>query len=239
MKMLAGYGVICAAAVLACGVAQPALAQGGYDIVEPKKVKSSKQIKPGEGAVQMSVRTQKQFVETAIVYFVALDEAGRDTNKVFRFERGAGVPIMGSNMIDEKHQVYRMPPGRYRPIAFTVACDGMPFEEGLTCSSNGALYPTGFYPTQTQAFVVRAGELTRAGDFIIEFTGQKPEPGVSLFDVEDKPFEWNLRWRAAYGTVPGFAGMSGGQSEMPAAMRSRITCNARPAGVMLYIPFDC
>lgn len=233
------YGAICAAIALGFCAVQPVLAQDGYDIVEPKKAKSSKQVKADEGAVQMSVRTQKQFIETAIVYFVAIDNADRDTKKVFRFERGAGVPIMGSNMIDAKYQVYRMPPGRYRPIAFTVACDGMPFAEGLTCSSNGALYPTGFYSSQTQAFEVRAGELTRAGDFIIEFTGQKPEPGVSLFDIEDQPYEWALRWRPAHETVSGFTGMAASESEMPQAMRSRITCNARPAGVMLYIPFNC
>lgn len=235
-KILASAGL----AFALLGVAAPTAAQEKRETTEPKKLKSAKSLKPGEGALQISVRTQKQFIETAIVYFVALDASLSDTNRVYRFERGAGVPIMGSNMIDEKPVVYRMPPGRYRALAFTVACDAMPFAEGLTCMKGyGTFYPTGFFSKGEALFEVEAGKLTSAGDFIIEYTGPKPDTGVSLFDVKDTPVDWGLRWRVGTARPTGFENLDRLDPTVPQAMHSRITCDARPQGVSLYIPFDC
>ncbi len=240
MKHRAVLALLAMIAGLALSVPQSAAAQSRYSVSEPKKIKAPKQLKPGEGAVQLSVRTQKQFVETAIVYFVAVDAEGRDTDRVLRFERGAGVPVMGSNMIDEKQLTYRVPAGRYRPIAFTVACDAMPTSPGLICSRGfGSAYPTGFYPGGTPVFEVKAGEFTRAGDFIVEYTGPKPAPGQSLLDVKDSPLDWQIMWREGSGTSAGFESLPQNSASAPDTMTSRITCNARPAGVMLYIPFDC
>jgi hypothetical protein len=214
--------------------------QPRFEISEPKKVKNAKQLRDGEGALQLSIRTQKQFIETVIVYFVAVDEQGRDTSKVLRFERGAGVPVMGSNMIDEKQQPYRAPPSRYRPIAFTVACDAMPTAPNLVCGGGyGAAYPTGFYPEGAPVFEVKAGQFTQAGDFIIEYTGAKPAPGISLFDVKDSPLDWQVMWRTGNGTTTGFDGLPINEASVPETMKSRISCDSRPAGVTLYIPFDC
>lgn len=211
-------------------------------IVEPKKIKAPSALKDGEGAVQLSVRTQKQFIETAIIYFVALDAEGRDTDRVYRFERGAGVPIMGSNMIDEKQAVYRMPAGRYRPLAFTVACDQMPYTEGLVCGSRGFSpggFPTGYYREGEATFEVRPGHLTRAGDYIVEYVGQVADPKLSLFEYEQSPSEWDMRWRPARGEAIGFEQLPAVAVTVPEAMHSRITCDARPAGVTLFIPFAC
>ena len=140
---------------LAVSIAGSEAAHGrdGFSIPEPKKIKSSTKLKDGEGAVELSVRAQTQATETAIFYFIAVDEDGRDTDRVIRFERGAGVPLMGSNMIDEKQQVYRVPAGRYRPLAFTVGCDQMPTAPGLVCSRGfGNGYPTGFYTESPPIF---------------------------------------------------------------------------------------
>lgn len=230
------------AAMMVFGLGSPsaAEAQPSYQIVEPKKAKSPKQLGDGEGALHLSVRTQKQFTETLIVYFVALDADGRDTDRVIRIERGAGVPIMGSNMIDEKPQTYRVPAGRYRPIAFTVACDMMPTSPGQVCSRGfSTLYPTGFYPSGAPVFEVKAGELTQGGDFIVEFTGPKPPREQSLLDVKDTPIDWALRWRPGSDRAVGFDGLPVNQPTVPAMLQSRIVCAARPTGVTLYIPFDC
>jgi hypothetical protein len=155
--------LLCAAIVAGLAMQAPAAAQAQsrYAVTEPKKVQSAKQLREGESALQLSARTQKQFIETLIVYFVAVDAEGRDTDRVIRFERGAGVPIMGSNMIDEKQLTYRVPAGRYRPIAFTVVCDMMPTSPGLVCGSGfSSFHPTGFYPRGAPVFEVKAGEFT-------------------------------------------------------------------------------
>ncbi|MFM7404657.1 MAG: hypothetical protein ACKO1N_11375 [Erythrobacter sp.] len=235
-------GMLCAgiAAGLMLQAPAQAQAQSRYAVTEPKKVKSAKQLRDGEGALQLSIRTQKQFIETLIVYFVAVDAEGRDTDRVIRFERGAGVPIMGSNMIDEKQLSYRVPAGRYRPIAFTVACDMMPTSPGLVCGSGfGALYPTGFYASGATVFEVKAGQFTQGGDCIVEYTGPKPPRDQSLFDVKDSPVDWALLWRRGGGNEAGFESLPANQATVPAELQSRITCAARPAGVTLYIPFDC
>jgi hypothetical protein len=229
------FGLLLAAQAISAASAQTAM-----EIVEPAKVKSSKQLRDGEGVLQISVRTQKQFIETAILYFVAVDANGQDTNRVIRFERGAGVPIMGSNMIDEKQQTYRVKADRYRVIAFTIACDGMPYAPGLACRRGyGKGFPTGFYPQGEPVFEVKAGQLTQAGDFIVEYTGEKTAPGQSLFDIKDRPFDWAVRWQEGNKALSGFDDLHLNRAEVPEAMRSRISCAARPPGVSLYIPFEC
>ena len=237
--MTSTFGQIATCVLAACGwMTTPVLA--APKIVEPKKLKTPAALKEGEGAVQLSVRTQKQFIETAIIYFVALDAEGHDTDRVYRFERGAGVPIMGSNMIDERQTFYRMPAGTYRPLAFTVACDQMPFQPGLVCTKGSAEYPTGYYPNGTATFAVKPGHLTRAGDYIVEYTGAFSDPTLSLFEYEKSPAEWDLRWRPASNSdLADFADSPLVDVSVPAKMRSRITCDARPAGVSLFIPFAC
>lgn len=239
MKRKIGWLTLGASLSLAT-VAMPASAEARWQVSEPAKAKSPKSVKPGEGALQLSVRTQTQSTQTAMFYFVAVDENGRDTDRVIRFERGAGVPVMGSNMIDEKQQVYRVPAGRYRPLAFTIACDEMPTQPGLVCGGGfGPGFPTGFYGEGDPLFEVKPGELTRAGDFIVEYVGSRPPGKDSLLNGPAGPTEWAMRWREGSGTNAGFEALPVNQASVPAAWQSRITCNARPAGVMLYVPFTC
>ena len=152
---------------------------------------------------------------------------------------GAGVPVMGSNMIDQKQQTYRLPAGRYRPLGFTVACNQMPYREGLVCTKGFAEFPTGFYASGEPVFEVAAGQMTTAGDFIVEYTGPIPPAGTSLFDVDAEPHQWQLRWREGEQTLQGFETLTLNRPSVPEEWRSRITCNRRPEGVTLYIPFAC
>lgn len=240
MKLIRLCVIMFAAAITANFAVTPLQAQNRYEIAEPKKAKSSRELRAGEGALQLSVRTQEQFTESAIVYFIAVDADGRDTTTVLRFERGAGVPFMGSNMIDEKQQAYRVPAGRYRPIAFTVACDAMPSAPGQECRRGfGASYPTGFYPSGAAVFEVKEGEFTQAGDFIVEYNGEKPPRGQSLLEIKDSARDWQIKWREGSGSSGNFDDLPLNRADVPVAMRSRIECDARPEGVMLYIPFEC
>lgn len=88
---------------------------------EPKEVKTAKDIKAGVGVVRLSLRTQRQFIETAYLYFIEVLPDGSDGPRTLQFERGAGVPVMGTNMIDVKAKYYRVPKGKYRLLAYTVA----------------------------------------------------------------------------------------------------------------------
>lgn len=210
-------------------------------VTEAKKIDAPGKLKPGEGALRLSVRTQTQSTETLFVYFIEVRQDGSDGERILRFERGAGVPIMGSNMIDPKPQVYRVAAGRYRPLAFTLKCDGVPFE-GAVCSSNiGGLWPTGYYARSEPFLAVEAGKFTDAGDFVVEYKGPIPDPRANIMSVKKQAIDYVLRWRAlppaeliAFKTLP-----STEPVQAPPNFHSRITCDQRPAGTSLYIPFAC
>lgn len=232
--------------LLACPLvlALPVMAQPQRGVIEPRKIKAAKALKADEGALLLSVRSQRQGTETLFVYFVAVDEAGRDGAQVYRFERGAGVPIAGSNMIDQKPIVYRLPAGRYRPLAFTIGCEGVPFE-GAICSRGlgGNGLPTGYYRSSRPVITVKPGTLTNAGDFIVEYTGTlvAGETGQGAFGKESRPYA--LRWRPLQGApneaFNSLAYTAVAEADVSVEFRSRIHCEKRPSGVMLYIPFDC
>ena len=70
--------------------------------------------------------TQRQFIETAYLYFVEILEDGLMARACCTLSCGAGKPLMGTNMIDVKPKYYRVPSGKYRLLAYTVACAGVP-----------------------------------------------------------------------------------------------------------------
>lgn len=229
------------AAVLAWIACAPAAAADGRKLIEVKKIDAPAKLKAGEGALRLSVRTQIQSTETLFVYFIEVLPGGGDGTRVLRFERGAGVPIMGSNMIDPKPHVYRVPEGRYRPVAFALKCNGLPFAGAVCSSTIGGMWPTGYYARSEPFLVVEAGRFTDGGDIIVEYDGPVRDPRGNINQVKKSPLDYALRWRPLGGGPPAaFAEMPATSPlEVPARFRSRITCERRPAGVMLYIPFAC
>lgn len=210
------------------------------EVTEPPKVASPAKLKPGEGAVRLSVRTQKQFTETFFLYFVRLDESGGDSDAYVRIERGAGVPFAGSNMIDVKPVIYRMPAGRYRLLGYTMRCEGVPFEGALCTGSISGPFPTGYYNNPAPTFDVKGGGFTDAGDFILEYTGERPIGEIAGIAAVDE-HRSDIRWKPISAPIPAVFASGGdpGAPTIPAPFQSRITCEARPKGVMLYIPFTC
>ena len=209
-------------------------------IVEPKEMKSEKGLKPDEGIVRLSVRSQRQFIETAYLYFVQLNPDGSDGARVLRFERGAGVPVMGSNMIDVKAKYYRVPEGRYRLLAYTVACADLP-APGTVCLFGGRPLPTEAYTAGSPSFEVAHGAVTDAGDFVIEYTRDVDLDSFDLFDDRYSDEGYGVRWRAIKGGLrPEFAALPAGPSpEVPAQFRSRIECEQRPKSKKIQFPFRC
>ena len=221
-----------------CANFAPAAAR---QVIEPQKIASETKLKPGEGALRLSVRSQYQTTDTLFVYFIQLNEDGTDGERVLQFARGAGVPIMGSNMIDPKPQIYRVPEGRYRPLAFTVKCPGVPFEGAVCTGSFMGTTPTGYYRRSNPLLLVEVGKLSEAGDFIMEYNGTITDPRMNVMSQRKESTGYDLRWRAmAPETSPAFAGLSRtAEAVVPEEFKSRIRCDSRPAGVSLYIPFEC
>lgn len=213
---------------------------GQAKVTEPPKIASPTKLKSGEGAVRLSVRTQKQFTETFFLYFVRLDDSGNDSDAYVRIERGAGVPFAGSNMIDVKPVIFRMPAGRYRLLGYTMRCEGVPFEGALCTGSISGPFPTGYYNNPAPTFEVKDGGFADVGDFILEYTGPRPIGEINgIADVDEHRSD--IRWKPIAAPRPAaFADLGdAGAPVIPAKFQSRITCEARPQGVMLYIPFNC
>lgn len=217
---------------------QPAIA----GVSEPKSIKKSSKLKSDEGAVRLSIRIQRQYIDTLFVYFVKLNEDGTDSDSNFRFERGAGVPLLGSNMIDPKEEVYRMKPGRYRLRGFTIKCEQIP-PPGSTCTINYTIkLPTGAYSAPSPVFTVVSGQLTDAGDFIVEREDLPAEKGVNVFSATTETARWQALWLPSNTPPhPNFSDLPVTENglEIPSNFKSRISCKSRPAGIQLYIPFAC
>jgi hypothetical protein len=209
-------------------------------VMEPKKIAAASKLKADEGAVRLSVRTQSQYTETFFLYFVQLSKDGGDSEKYFRIERGAGVPIAGSNMIDVKANIYKFPAGRYRLAAYTMRCEGVP-KAGMQCvASIGGALPTGYYSAPSPEFEVKSGGFTDAGDYIYEYVGPLQIGEVDQHQDFSKG-ESQIRWKPLTMPVPSaFAALLvTTEVTSPIEFKSRIKCETRPKGVMLFIPFSC
>ncbi len=208
--------------------------------VEPKDVKTPSAVKPGEGVVRLSLRTQRQFIETAYLYFVEVLPDGTDGKRTLKFERGAGVPIMGTNMIDTKPKLYRVPQGRYRLLAYTVACATVP-PPNTVCRFYGNAMPTERYDSGSPDFSVAAGALTDAGDFIIEYTGTAEIAKLDLFSERFDDDRYGVRWKPIATPLPAsFAALPTSPAPVVAERyRSRIQCAQRPKTLTVQFPFIC
>lgn len=225
---------------ISVALTSPALA------VEPRKVASVKQVKPGTGAVRLAVRTQTQQAGTLHVWFLRDGGDPARSADVFKFERKQGVPLAGVNMVDLKPGMYALPAGRYRLLAHGVKCPGMPPEGTIACSVTqyGSSFqtPAARYGADAPVFEVVAGRFTDAGDYILEVP-----PGVDV--GEDTPAEvlrnvivdMQIKVRPiAAPPPPAFAALPrAAQPPVPARFASQIRCEARPKGAMMYLPFAC
>ncbi|MBS0504466.1 MAG: hypothetical protein JSS55_11855 [Proteobacteria bacterium] len=207
---------------------------------EPKEVKTAKDIKAGDGVVRLSLRTQRQFIETAYLYFIEVLPDGSDGPRTLQFERGAGVPVMGTNMIDVKAKYYRVPKGKYRLLAYTVACKGVP-PPGATCNFGGARLPTERYATGSPTFDVIEGGITDAGDFVIEYIKDVDLDNFSLFKDRFSDEGYGVRWRPIKEALrPDFAALAAAPAPaVPSFFLSRIECDTRPKDKTVQFPFRC
>ncbi|MET0246793.1 MAG: hypothetical protein ABW182_08620 [Sphingomonas sp.] len=209
-------------------------------VTEPKVAKSVKALKPGEGILRLSLRSQRQFIDTAYLYLVRVNPDGSDGPQVLRFERGAGVPLAGSNMIDVKPRYYRVPAGSYRLFAYTVACPMIP-DPGTTCMFYGRPLPTGAYASGSPTLEVREGALTDGGDFVIEYIKAVDLDTVSLFDDNYSNEVYDVRWKPIRDALlPEFAALPTGPAiQVPAGFKSRIECEQRPKTYKIQFSFRC
>jgi hypothetical protein len=209
-------------------------------VVEPTAVKSLGQLKPNDGVLRLSVRTQRQYVDTLFLYFISVQPDGSDGDLILRFERGAGIPIMGSNQIDVKAKYYAVPPGRYRLLAYTFVCDMVP-PIGTVCSYYGNALPTERYLSGSPTFTISANRLTDAGDFILEYIKDVDLTTVDLFKDRLSDDAYAIRWRPirqplqnAFVTMP-IESLPPVSSEF----HSRIECERRPKNKTVQFPFRC
>lgn len=232
---------ITSAIIAAALLATPALA------IEPRAISSAGQIKREQGAVRLSVQSQVQQGGTFHLWF--LREGGDPSRSadVLKFERKQGVPLLGVNTVDSRPATYSVRAGRYRLLAYGVACPMLPPPGTYACQAMINNIPTGQMPARryegdVPSFEVRPGELTEAGEFILEARPDAPiaEGGALDFLQRDhRAFEIRVRPTA----LPRPAGLAkvvvGPAPIVPPGFVSQISCRQRPKGAMMYIPFAC
>jgi hypothetical protein len=210
------------------------------NVVEPKTVKSLGQLKPNNGVLRLSVRTQRQYVDTLFLYFISVEPDGSDGDLVLRFERGAGIPIMGTNQIDVKAKYYAVPAGRYRLLAYTFVCETVP-PPGTVCSYYGNALPTERYLSGSPTFTISVNRLTDAGDFILEYIKPVDLTTVDLFKDWLSDDAYAIRWRPIREPLPdAFVAMP--IEPLPPVLsqfHSRIECEQRPKNKTVQFPFRC
>jgi hypothetical protein len=221
--------------------ASPALA------IEPKAISSAKQIKAQHGAVRLSVQSQVQQQGTIHVWFLREGGDPARSADVLKFERKQGVPLLGMNTVDSRPAVYSVPPGRYRLLAYGVACPMLPPPGTYACSSTINKIPVGSMPARryeglVPSFEVEAGKLTELGEIILEARPDAPiseEAALKFLLRDHRAFEVRVRpitapRPAGFGTVT-----FGPEPSVPAEFKSQISCRQRPKGAMMYLPFTC
>jgi hypothetical protein len=216
--------------------------------VEPRSIKSERQVKASQGAVRLSVQSQVQQGGTIHLWF--LREGGDPSRSadLLKFERKQGVPLMGTNSVDSRPLVYTLDPGRYRLLGYGVACGGLPPIGTTGCLSSINGIGIGTMPARrydgdlVPSFEVRAGQLTDAGEFILEADPKAPiAEGTALRHAQREHGDFDVRVRPSALPVPeGFRSLAAGPKiEVPAAFVSQISCRTRPKGAMMYLPFKC
>jgi hypothetical protein len=228
--------------LLAFALAVPAHA------IEPRSIKSARQVKAGQGALRLSVQSQVQQGGTIHLWFLREGGDPAKSADLLKFERKQGVPLMGTNTVDSRPLVYSIAPGRYRLLGYGVACAGLPPVGTTGCSARMNGVSIGTMPARrydgemVPGFEVRDGQLTDAGEFILEADPAAPiGEGTALRHAQRESGEFDVRVRPlAVPPADGFQSLPAGPKvEVPAGFVSKISCRARPKGAMMYLPFQC
>nr|WP_295370979.1 hypothetical protein [uncultured Sphingosinicella sp.] len=215
--------------------------------VEPRPITSPKQIKPQHGAVRLSVQSQVQQQGTIHVWFLREGGDPAQSADVLKFERKQGVPLLGMNTVDSRPAIYSLPPGRYRLLAYGVACPMLPPPGTYACSATMNNIPLGQMPArryegEVPSFDVEAGKLTEVGEFILEAGPDAPiSEGAALkfLQRDHRAFELRVRPTSVPRAAAFVAIAAGPAPNVPAGFESRISCRQRPKGAMMYLPFTC
>ncbi len=233
-KAIALFGALIVAA-------SPALA------IEPRTISSPRQIKPQHGAVRLSVQSQVQQQGTVHLWF--LREGGDPSRSadILKFERKQGVPLLGMNTVDSRPAVYSVAPGRYRLLAYGVACPNLPPPGTYACTATINNIPMGSMPArrydgEVPSFEVETGKLTEAGEFILEARPDAPigeDEALKFLMRDHRAFEIRVRPTAVEGPAAFKGTAAGPEPSVPLAFVSQITCRQRPKGAMMYLPFTC
>ena len=216
--------------------------------IEPRSIKSARQVKAGQGALRLSVQSQVQQGGTIHLWFLREGGDPAKSADLLKFERKQGVPLMGTNTVDSRPLVYSIAPGRYRLLGYGVACAGLPPVGTTGCSARMNGVSMGTMPARrydgemVPGFEVRDGQLTDAGEFILEADPNVEFAGFALGMSKCRPLANGSRRVRPLAVPPadGFQSLPAGPKvEVPAGFVSKISCRARPKGAMMYLPFQC
>jgi hypothetical protein len=198
---------------------------------EPRALSKPEELHAGEGAVQLSARSQRLFRERLEIWFLREggSEANADDLVAFSRVQKFGRP----SMLASQPRIYALKVGQYRLIAHLVGCVGLP-PAGQACVAGKDELPTRRYAGAVPSFTVEAGKITRAGEYILEYPREKIEVDDSLAQIRWRPFVYPL--------VNGFAGLDSGPApETPQAFESKVHCDTLRTGFMKpdLLPFEC
>ena len=82
--------------------------------IEPRSIKSARQVKAGQGALRLSVQSQVQQGGTIHLWFLREGGDPAKSADLLKFERKQGVPLMGTNTVDSRPLVYSIAPASCR-----------------------------------------------------------------------------------------------------------------------------
>jgi hypothetical protein len=145
-------------------------------IEKPKQVSAAKSLKAGQGVVIISIRSEIFLPDKLDVFFAREGDAPGKEAMVVRFSRSQSMLAIGNDTTDYAVKSYALPAGRYRLVAHGVNCPGVP-PPGMGCAIRIGAGPTiprpsRGYSGETPSFVVEAGKLTVAGDFLLANSNQ-------------------------------------------------------------------
>ncbi|MFM5949785.1 MAG: hypothetical protein ACKOPM_11240 [Novosphingobium sp.] len=177
------------ALALLAAIAAPAAAGVG----KPKQVSAAKSVKPGQGVVAISIRSEIFLPDKLDVFFAREGEPSNQEPTVMRFSRSQSMLAIGNDTTDYAVKSYALPAGRYRLVAHGVNCPGVP-PPGMGCAIRLGYGPTISRPSrgyagETPSFIVEAGKLTVAGDFLLANSNEmlwSALPDAKLDPVKDK-----------------------------------------------------